>query len=86
MYRIIYNFTDQVDFQGITGRVKFMQDGFRDDYALQVSSVGLHQTPSKIGTWRFNHGYLSLYDGEDEESVENTTDSNVKIITTILVC
>ncbi|VDI60713.1 Hypothetical predicted protein [Mytilus galloprovincialis] len=75
-----------VDFQGLTGHVMFTPDGFRHDYILHVSSVGLHhQTPTKIGSWHPDHGYSSLDADTRREPVgTNFTDSSVKVITTIL--
>ncbi|KAL3878192.1 hypothetical protein ACJMK2_030560, partial [Sinanodonta woodiana] len=77
----------ELDFEGLTGRIRFDENGFRKDYELSVFTVGLDTGPIKIGTWDPVNHYKGLYDQkyEEEEISYNVSQANrPKIISTIL--
>ncbi|KAK3606415.1 hypothetical protein CHS0354_042068 [Potamilus streckersoni] len=77
----------ELDFEGLTGRIRFDENGFRKDYELNVFTVGLDTGPFKIGTWDPVNHYKGLYDqnDEDEDNFFNVSQTNrPKIISTIL--
>ena len=38
----------QLDFEGLTGRINFDEDGYRADYKLDVYTVSLDKGPTKV--------------------------------------
>ncbi|KAL4229867.1 Glutamate receptor 2 [Mactra antiquata] len=48
-----------LDFEGLTGRINFDNEGYRADYKLDVYTVGLDNGPSKIGSWTPKDRFVS---------------------------
>ncbi|XP_052792191.1 glutamate receptor 2-like [Mya arenaria] len=61
----------QQDFEGLTGRIRFDEDGFRSDYKLDVYSVGLDSGPQKMGQWTPRERFKSLYHTDEISIIEN---------------
>jgi hypothetical protein len=47
-HSVSYIYIIQLDFEGLTGRIKFDEDGYREDYRLNVFTVGLDTGPTKV--------------------------------------
>eukprot|EP00105_Crassostrea_gigas_P020120 XP_011438820.1 PREDICTED: glutamate receptor 2 [Crassostrea gigas] len=74
-----------VEFNGLTGPVSFDENGYRKNYEIHVSRVGLNQPPLRIGKW--SKGHFTVV-GEDENNFYQsnfTRRDGVIRITTILV-
>ncbi|XP_041358488.1 glutamate receptor-like isoform X2 [Gigantopelta aegis] len=74
---------------GMSGRLAFDENGFRDKYSLGVYSVSLENGPTKIGTWKTGSGFHGQnYEETIEQDVRQQPQQRVnatKIITSILV-
>ncbi|XP_052245576.1 glutamate receptor 2-like [Dreissena polymorpha] len=71
-----------LDFEGLTGRIKFNEDGFRTDYKMDVYTVGLDSGPLKIGHWSSRDRFKSLFRNEEDLIIENK--KKPKIVVSIL--
>ena len=45
--------TFQLEFEGLTGKIKFDEEGYRTDYKLDVYTVGLDNGPRKVYVFFF---------------------------------
>ena len=75
----------QVEIKGLTGNIKFDNEGFRTDFLLDV--VELHKAGlRKVGSWSSTTGInLTKTFGEDYTHIVEILQNKTLTITTILV-
>ncbi|ESO90630.1 hypothetical protein LOTGIDRAFT_122838, partial [Lottia gigantea] len=75
-----------VNFDGVTGRVAFDENGHRKDFTLGVYDVAMNRGIAKIGSWNNNDGFQVQQPRLWRDRNANALDQNrTRIITTIQV-
>ncbi|XP_050415805.1 glutamate receptor isoform X1 [Patella vulgata] len=74
-----------VNFEGVTGRVAFDENGHRKDFTLGVYDVGMNRGTAKIGYWNKNEGFMIQQARLWREFVHSPNQNRTRIVTTIQV-
>ncbi|XP_071125935.1 glutamate receptor 2-like [Mytilus edulis] len=73
-----------MDFDGLTGRVTFDENGMRRHFNLEVYQVSLDFGPTKIGDWHSVNGFTWKGQEEKYEEKIDNIDRDIKIVISVL--
>jgi len=83
---LIFSFFFQVELEGLTGEIRFSEQGRRQNYSLQVVEMTVNSAMVKIAQWSDEHGLQLGVPKYSRPKTFNEFEKNrTYIVTTILV-
>ncbi|KAL7299265.1 hypothetical protein TKK_0007854 [Trichogramma kaykai] len=74
----------KVEIEGLTGQIKFNEEGRRQNYSLDVVEMTVNSAPVKVAEWRDTQGYLVVPSKRDRHSKSEILRNKTYIVTTIV--